>query len=489
MHGRDAPMTGAQGRGEVAAYLLSLAGPDLYTRNAFLISGLATDADARAVREQRQRLTTKAATGDALAVTALAAIDELRDERHRIAHEIFRDWPGKPTNSCGCPHSVHATHTLAVRAHAEALRLEQAGQTGSADQQWGDAATAWQNLLRHIGFWDHLRYRISQLGDRRMNEATIAEIRDVLPTVLAKPIVELAVAAKSPARLVKRAPAWNFDAQAATDLMAEATQTLMGTIEDVLGKARDDLEADRALKVAETLLEDAVPKARRLNQLMPSGEHRSTAQMLDQVAILLNNCALAIGEQPSSRDSATVLFDTALALVTTPSQRKLIANNAAADKQRRAINADLAQFGLTVEDDGFAKLGDRLTHCLSNGKLAEARRILTVMRNHATDPVERRQIDQLLNQVGRVSMGQGLSFARPDDDHIDQRRAFTPSGAPADGSLPTSWRMMERGIQISAGVGWVVPIMFGTWFGFWWGVLACAIYVLGAVIAVRTVRK
>jgi hypothetical protein len=31
--------------------------------------------------------------------------------------------------------------------------------------------------------------------------------------------------------------------------------------------------------------------------------------------------------------------------------------------------------------------------------------------------------------------------------------------------------------------------MFGTWFGFWWGVLACAIYVLGAVIAVRTVRK
>ncbi len=185
---------------EVAAYLLELAGPEMYSRNAFRLTGLATHADARAIREQRQRLTTRAATGDERAVAALAAIDELRDERHRLAHEIFGVWHGERQNSCGCPVSVHVTHTVAVRVHADALRHERSGTPRSADPLWDEAADAWRKLLRHAAFWDHLRYRIEQLGDRRMTDATVAEIREVLPTALAKPIVRLAVAASRATR-------------------------------------------------------------------------------------------------------------------------------------------------------------------------------------------------------------------------------------------------------------------------------------------------
>ncbi|HEV3359335.1 MAG TPA: hypothetical protein VG247_21230 [Pseudonocardiaceae bacterium] len=472
---------------EVAAYLLELAGPEMYSRNAFRLTGLATNADARAIRAQRQRLTTRAATGDEQAVAALAAIDELRDERHRLAHEIFRVWPGERQNSCGCPHSVHVTHTVAVRAHADALRHERSGTPRAADPLWDEAADAWRKLLRHAAFWDHLRYRIEQLGDRRMTGATVAEIREALPTALAKPIVALAVAARSPSRLVKRSAGWNFDSRAAANLLVEQAAPLRSGIEDVLRRATEDIDANRPGRAATALLDKAVPKVMQLNEFLPHGEHRSTAQIRDQIAILLNNSALALADNPAPAGvSLGLMFDTALGLVTSPSQRTLIESNAAAARQRDEIDADLAAFGFSLDNGGFAQLADLLTECLTSGRFDEAERILTVMRKHATDPMEQEQINALLSQLSRVSLTRGLGLGPSwlDDD------AFRPSYQPVRVPEPVPvLRFMERTWQISLGTGWAVPIVIGTAFGFWWGALAGFIYVLGVLITFSRTRN
>ncbi len=471
----------ARSRGEVTTHLLALAGPELYTRNAFRVTSLPADAGGPAIRHQRQRLNTLAATGDEQAKRALAAVEELRDARHRIAHELFTEWRADPKGSCGCSRSLHMAHNLAVGAHATALRLEGEGRFGVSGRRWSEAAVGWTDVLSRAAFWDHVRHRIKQLGDRRMGEATVAEIREVLPRVLATSIVELAVAAKKPGRLVRHAAAWNFGVRAATDLLADAVTPLTGELKVVLDDAGGQLDAGKPVAAARALLDRAVPKVHRLEQLVPHADNRDTARARDDVAVLLNNCALAAAPGTPVQK----WFDTALGLVVSPAQRTVIENNAAEGRRVKEIDADLARFGLTVADGGFETLGKRLTKHLEDGRYAEARQILTVLRKYATDAGERRTIDQLLTRLDTAKLyGHPWQTTAPEYGYSPQTTASRYRSPEYTDWLPPGYagRAFVGLLEFVTSVGWLIAVCVGFISGIGWGLLAGGVYLLVALL-------
>jgi hypothetical protein len=324
--------------GAVASHLLALAGPDLYQRNAFHVTGLPTNADGRAVRQRRQRFVTLADAGDDAARAALPAFGDLGDERHRIVHELLWYWE-VPEPACACPGTLHAAHDDAVRRHAEVLRLEQARATpdGELDRLWGESAQRWTDLLRRAALWDHLRHRITVLGDRRMDDTTVDELRDALPRALVMPVVELAVRADEPERMARNAERWQLAPGLVADVLAAAVTPLRTSIQaaiDQSAAARRDGDPAKAAKG----LFDVVPTAKRLAGLLPPDEHRSTARLLDQVAIHLNNTALElVGPPAKATDKDLVrMYSTALELIAAADQRELISKNLAIRQTRLA---------------------------------------------------------------------------------------------------------------------------------------------------------
>ncbi len=87
------------------------------------------------------------------------------------------------------------------------------------------------------------------------------------------------------------------------------------------------------------------------------------------------------------------------------------------------------------------------------------------MRKHATDPMEKEQINALLSQLARMSLTRGLGPSWLDDEAF-RPAPYQPVRAP---DPVRSMRFMERIWQISLGTGWAVPIVIGAAFGFWWG--------------------
>ncbi len=111
------------------AHLRDLAGPDLYRRNAFRITGLSTTADPRDIRQRRQQFGVAWQVGTQLTddgpvplpapasePQVRAAFDILADPRQRIIHELFWLWGVTSKSSCTCLNAAHARHDAAVRA-------------------------------------------------------------------------------------------------------------------------------------------------------------------------------------------------------------------------------------------------------------------------------------------------------------------------------------------------------------------------------------
>ncbi|HEY6425447.1 MAG TPA: hypothetical protein VIY28_19830 [Pseudonocardiaceae bacterium] len=349
MSGRAAPAAGR---------LLEVAGPDLYRRNAFRVTGLPTDAPGRTVRERRQKATAALAVGasselplpaPATSEEIRAAFDDLGDAQRRIVDELFWLW-STPNATCSCVSSLHGDHDAAVRAHARALDAELAGDPGTG-VLWADAAQRWTALLRRAAFWDHVRHRIHALDDRRLDESTLDALRDTLPRALVKPVVDLAAAADEPARLAAQAAQWFDGHSVADDLLAEASATLAGRISTMTRQAADQLYAGRPHDAAATL-ESAIPALHRLEGLAPHDRHRRTAGARNGAAVLLNNCALALinGSGPTPTAEAGRLLDSAHELATEAQTRRTIeANRAAADDRTPASYGRVAPPGGSLD--------------------------------------------------------------------------------------------------------------------------------------------
>lgn len=309
----------------------------MYRDNAFHLTDLPTDADGRAVRERRQRFATLADAGDERARSVLPAFERLRDERQRIVHELLWYWD-VPEPACGCPSSLHAAHDDAVRRHAQVLRLEQEATADhdELDAMWSEAARLWIELLRRAAVWDHVRHRIDALGDRRMGESTVDELRDALPRALVVPAAELAVRSENPRRMVRNAARWEVAPGVVAAVLDDAVAPLRDGIEVVADRAAADRSAGELARASRDLLA-VVPRLERLDALLPHTEHRGTARLLDRVAIQLNNTALDLAGPPPKANAKHLdqLYQAARDLIVAADQRSIIDRNLVAHRERR----------------------------------------------------------------------------------------------------------------------------------------------------------
>ncbi|MEJ3748561.1 hypothetical protein WEI85_35430 [Actinomycetes bacterium KLBMP 9797] len=282
---------------EVAlASLRELAGPELYRRNAFLVTGLPADVDRRTARQRQQQLTAALRVGadldrrDSLAAPedVGAAFDAiLGDPRRRLVHEIFAPW-GAP-DGCECPAAVHDDHDAAVRAHAAAL----AAPPETISDSWPAAAAAWTRTLGSASFWRHLHHRVARLDDKQLDASTVDALRAELPLALARPLVRLAGSAARPAPLRTHLSEWPVPARDRDRLLDEAAEPLYAELESILQELHATVEAGDADGAVAAMRTRVKPVVARLEGLVPHGQHRRTAVLRDKVAVLLNNCALA----------------------------------------------------------------------------------------------------------------------------------------------------------------------------------------------------
>lgn len=309
------------GRGRTAsARLLDVAGPEMYLRNPFRVTGLPTDATGRQVRERRQMVLSVLTLGASLptgdirlplpsapsADEVRAAFDELDKTEFRLVDELFWWWgePGK----CGCDERTHRLHDEAVKAHAEVLDLEKTsgGTPASRSSRWADAARAWSEALRHQEFWSHLEHRVRALADRRLDESTVDGLRASVAHALLAPQVALASTTSEPGQVGKLLEKWDFDRTTLDDARTAAAAHAYDHV-DALRKELAQLLEDGKLDVTATrIFKELVPAASRLNQLVPHQRFRRCSVARNRVAVVVNNTALALMDVPAEAASTRV---------------------------------------------------------------------------------------------------------------------------------------------------------------------------------------
>ncbi|MFY1693071.1 septum formation family protein [Plantactinospora sp. WMMB782] len=339
--------------------LRELAGPDLYRRNAFRITGLPVDVDRRAARARQQQLTAALRVGadvgwqgpSATADEVRAAFDVLGDPRRRLVHEVFAVW-GAP-DGCECPAGVHHDHDNAVRAHTAALDIEPddllaATMAGALPGQWTAAATAWTKTLRSASFWRHLHHRVRQLDDRQLDDSAVETLRAELPLTLVRPLSRLAASAAYPAPLRKHLDQWPVPARERDRLLEEAAEPLYTELESTVRDLHGRLDSGDPDEVVAELRERVNPLLARLEGLTPRDQHRRTEAARDKVAVLLNNCALARNRSTGQyEDKVKNWLTEAAKLATDPETKRRVRENLRGfDEAEKALD----QFRRTVDE-------------------------------------------------------------------------------------------------------------------------------------------
>lgn len=220
--------------------LLNLAGADLFQRNAFRVTGLPVDADARDVARLTEHLRLLGETGrnptlpsrfmplrpPPSTAETRAALDILKAPENRLTHEMFWFWPEVFGNSqadaafqawaagdgeaalriwtlkdldpkLGGP----ARHNLAVFWLLTAIEREREmigqevdpGQWAAIEECWSMAFKRWKTLAADDVFWDGIFVRIRQVGNPRLSSDFGRRLRIGLIEALGKTHVELAL--------------------------------------------------------------------------------------------------------------------------------------------------------------------------------------------------------------------------------------------------------------------------------------------------------
>lgn len=289
----------------VLTSLREVAGPELYRRNAFRVTGLPVDVDRPTVRRRQQRLAAALKVGaDIDGAGSSVGPDELRgafdvlqgDPRRRLVHEIFASWGS--ADGCGCPTTTHADHDRAVQAHAEVLDMDPVdvlalAMDGRVDEGWATAAAAWTRTLRSAAFWRHLHHRIERLDDRQLDASVVDALRAELPGALIQPSLQLAAAADYPAPLRKSLADWPVAERDRDRLVEEAAGPQYDKLEALTGELHRLLESGDIEGTVARLHAEALPALARLEGLAPLDRHRGTAAARNRIAVVLNNCAVA----------------------------------------------------------------------------------------------------------------------------------------------------------------------------------------------------
>lgn len=319
--------------------LLDVAGPDLYRENAFRVTGLTTTATARQVRQRRQlalaaaELGAQSQLGDPrlpsprpVAERELRrAFDAVDDAEERLVHELF--WWWSEDLSCGCEPRTHELHDLAVAAHAEALDIEAGLAGGHAEKSWYDAADSWLDALDTADFWAHVRHRARVLGDRRIDESTVAGLAEAMTRALLAPLVELARRSPEPARLAALVREWDLEPALIDDALEAVAEPTYQAGKELVRELQRLVDEDDAVVAASRALGEIPGAAEQLEALLPHARFRRSASLRNQMAVVLNNCALAVHTRAGHRDLAPRLLALAADLVVDEDDRETIRIN------------------------------------------------------------------------------------------------------------------------------------------------------------------
>jgi hypothetical protein len=411
------------------AGLGDVAGRELYRRNAFRITGLPTDADRRTVR-QRQRHVVPALDagadvdlGHAIPVRpedVRGAFDRiLNNPQRRLVEELFWLWD-TPHTTCRCARTLHRDHDAAVRAHSAALDLEVKGEDltddelDELDRLWPEAGRLWGQLLRRAVFWDHVRSRIAALDERQLDESVIDALRDKVPLILIKPLIELAAASSDEQGwLADQARSWTVvPSRVIDELLEDAVGYLYEEVGAVLADAATQLDGGHLRGAASVVYRQGMPKLRRLEALVPSDRHRRTAGTRDRAALVLNNCAKILIERdgPGASKDARRWLGTARELTADPQTVEVIdANGAVLNEMVHAIEV----------------IRERVLELVASGRSDHARAMLRdLKRQMRAAPWAERELNSLLAEVKeRQPLFGGISIP----DIVDLRERSLPS--------------------------------------------------------------
>ncbi|WP_163506685.1 hypothetical protein [Fodinicola acaciae] len=300
---------------------VDLATVDVYRKNAFRVTGLATTATGRDIRNRRQKLVSAVRVGAADLPSEQelsAAFEVMSSPVDRLAHEIFWFW-GSSTD-CGCPEAVHAEHDDAVRA----FNTEDPESLAAAAKHW--------NLLFSGGLRDHLRRRREAIDDPRLDAATVDDLAASVPLALVCLTVRMAA---DDERYLPHLRTWRVSPELIEDAVDRMVSPLLDDIVTATDEARRLLNDDLPDNAAELVLEKAKPALARIGPLVAEVTHRRAATVANDAAVVLNNCAVELGEAARKAgdydadlaDQILGWFDTALELVTVDEDRCSILEN------------------------------------------------------------------------------------------------------------------------------------------------------------------
>lgn len=443
--------------------LRRLAGPDLYRRNAFRVSGLLADSDARTTRQVAQRLRAALEVGADIDLGAATSRDPheiqaacdliLGDPRRRLVHEMFAPW-GDDVSKCGCSPSVHQNHDAAVAAHSDAIAREQ--DSGTPDVEWSRAWRSWSKVVGATTA--HLESRVRSLDDRQLDGAAVTGIERELPRTLVQPAVDLAVAGRvaRAGTLVKVARKFPQAEQLHRRLLETAAAPFYEDLEErrtVLGRRIGDEPADGI--VAEIQV-DLLPKLRRLDALLPPKENHRTSALHDQVAILLNNCAVDLMNRGEDDGRVKSWLDLATEL-------------AIDQREHDLINENRDAFLETQEAIRGFRTRVLMIH-RTQGKSA-ALRLLRSVRHSTTSPSVLAEIDRMTAEISNGTFGRAHSAGAPTQQKEKRKPAAQkqkkrkPEPPPRPVAPPVSPRTRRRR-RITALVVVLALIALGAWH--WW---------------------
>ncbi|MEJ2885444.1 hypothetical protein [Actinomycetospora aeridis] len=404
--------------GPVAAVLREVADDELYRRNAFRVTGVATDAGARAVRERQKKDAAAAAVGVAVGSDprlplltpttdeeVRAAYDVLADPRRRLVHELLWFW-GDDVTSCGC--RSHQRHDEAVEAHALALDAERAGDRG---RTWRTAREQWSAVLADAATWTHLEARVAAIGDaRRLDARAVEELRAGAPSALVASVVSCAARSGDPRRLREEAERWGLAAVDLDDLLLGAVAERVERVEGRLVESQDRLGGDAHGAVA-LLRPQVLDDLAWIDGLAPHDRSRLLSDLRDRTAIVLNNAALEMLEDDPDAGQIAAVFGAAEALATSATTRRAVDENRRGLSRRAAADKVLRRYGLTSAGGGVATLVDRMTAALQVGRFGEAARMAGHLLTIVEDPADQR----MLRDVRRRALEEARHHPHPSD--------------------------------------------------------------------------
>jgi hypothetical protein len=416
-----------------SAGLLEVAGPQLYRRNAFRITGLPTDADRRAVRHRQQKIIPALEMGidPGLGHSLPVEPDDVRrafdlilgDPRRRLVDELFWLWD-TPGATCGCSQALHVDHDKAVQAHSAALDQEAMGDSLTDEQLdelevlWTKASTLWNMALRRAAFWDHVRHRITALDDKQLNDSVIDLLRDELPITLVKPLIQLAAKSTTESSwLAEQARSWPIPTVVVDDQLEAAAEPVYDAVKAGLAEAVQPLNAGDPDKATELLYENVLPLLKRLNALVPATRHRRTASTRNDVAVVFNNCAIRLIDDtgPAAEQSARKWLKAA---------QKLTSDQHTVD----LIEANTRTLDEIVT--AFRNIKQRVQELRSYGRTDLARQMLRNIRRDMAGSAGVGEIDKMLAELGDYSAARREKAYENALERRVQRAAFrqTPAG-------------------------------------------------------------